>query len=106
MKFVVHTTESPPAAATEDLKAAKTAFGFLPNLLGVMAEAPIALKAYLDFTELLGKASFDGCAPAPRNSAIRSSDIRPRELTTSITKERKATIRRNPLVRFMFGYEK
>ena len=57
MTFVVHTTESAPAAAREHLKAAERAFGFLPNLLGVMAEAPIALKAYLDFTELLGKAS-------------------------------------------------
>ena len=35
------------------------AFGFVPNLLGVMAEAPIALSAYIDLTGLLGKASLN-----------------------------------------------
>ena len=29
----------------------------MPNLLGVIAEAPIALTAYIDLTDLLGKAS-------------------------------------------------
>ena len=35
------------------------AFGFVPNLLGVTAEAPIALSAYIDLTGLLGEASLN-----------------------------------------------
>ena len=58
MKFTVHTTDTAPEAARQDPSAAEKAFGFLPNLLGVLAEAPIALRAYLDLTDLLSKASF------------------------------------------------
>jgi uncharacterized peroxidase-related enzyme len=59
MRFVVHTAESASPEAREDLKSAQRAFGFVPNLLGVMAEAPIALKAYMNLTDLLGKASLN-----------------------------------------------
>jgi hypothetical protein len=38
VKFLVHTTETAPAIAREDLIAAEKAFGFVPNLLGVFAE--------------------------------------------------------------------
>jgi uncharacterized peroxidase-related enzyme len=57
MKFTVHTAPTAPAEAGEYLKAAERAFGFVPNLLGVLAEAPIALEAYMELTELLGKSS-------------------------------------------------
>jgi len=45
MKFVVHTTETAPSASREDLETAGKLFGFIPNLLGVLAAAPIALEA-------------------------------------------------------------
>jgi hypothetical protein len=45
MKFVVHTTKTAPEASREDLRTAERVFGFLPNLPGVLAEAPIALRA-------------------------------------------------------------
>lgn len=57
MKFTVYTAQTAPVAAMEHLRAAERAFGFVPNLLGVLAEAPIALRAYMDLTELLGKSS-------------------------------------------------
>lgn len=57
MKFTIHTLETAPEASKQDLRAAQKANGFIPNLLGVLAEAPIALKAYLHLTELLGKSS-------------------------------------------------
>lgn len=57
MKFTIHTLETAPEASKQDLRAAQKAIGFIPNLLGVLAESPIALKAYLDLTELLGKSS-------------------------------------------------
>jgi hypothetical protein len=62
MNFTVHTTETAPDAARETLKAAEKSMGFLPNLLGVLAEAPIALKAYIDLTDLLDESSLSPVA--------------------------------------------
>ena len=52
MKFVVHTTETAPPASREDLETAEKLFGFVPNLLGVLAAAPIALEAYIILTKI------------------------------------------------------
>lgn len=38
MKFVVHTAETAPVSARQDLKAAERICGFVPNLLAVLAE--------------------------------------------------------------------
>lgn len=54
MKFVVPTAT---ASARQDLTAAGRILGFVPNLLAVLAEAPIALRAYINLTELLGDGS-------------------------------------------------
>lgn len=62
MNFTVYNTETAPAAAKESLKAAENSMGFLPNLLGTLAEAPIALKAYLDLTDLLEQSSLSPIA--------------------------------------------
>lgn len=40
------------------LTGAEQKFGFVPNLLGIMAEAPATLEAYLNLGDLLGKTSF------------------------------------------------
>jgi AhpD family alkylhydroperoxidase len=53
-----HTRERLPASARGSEKRANT-FGFVPNLLAVIAEAPIALTAYIDLTDLPGKASLN-----------------------------------------------
>jgi hypothetical protein len=52
MKFTVHTAATAPAEAGEHLRATEKAFGFVPNLLGVLAEFPVALLAYIDLTEI------------------------------------------------------
>lgn len=46
MAYPVHTLETAPAATRDILSGARRAYGFLPNLLGVMAEAPALLKGY------------------------------------------------------------
>ena len=56
--FSVHNQQTAPAAAQTSLAGAESAFGFLPNLLGVFAESPAALKAYLTLGELFGSTSF------------------------------------------------
>ena len=45
-QFKIHTIESAPEAAQEALKAVKNANGFIPNLIGVLANAPTALETY------------------------------------------------------------
>lgn len=57
MSYPVHTQESAPAAAQETLASAKKAYGFLPNLLAVMAEAPALLKAYRTVGDLFEQTS-------------------------------------------------
>lgn len=46
MAFTVHTTETAPEASKPILEGAAAKYGFTPNLLGVLAESPSALKAY------------------------------------------------------------
>lgn len=46
-RLPIHTAESAPAGARETLQHAEALFGFLPNLLGKLANAPAALDAYL-----------------------------------------------------------
>ena len=45
-KFQIHTIETAPEAAKEVLTAVKNANGFIPNLIGVLANAPTALETY------------------------------------------------------------
>lgn len=60
--FTIHTIDSAPAAARETLEAAKKKFGFLPNLLGELAAAPVALKAYVLLNELVSESSLSPVA--------------------------------------------
>ncbi|MBW6475829.1 MAG: carboxymuconolactone decarboxylase family protein [Chromatiales bacterium] len=45
--FPVHTLDSAPNAAKPSLQAAAAAFGFVPNIIGVMAASPALAEAYL-----------------------------------------------------------
>ena len=53
--FRVHTQESASAAARETLSQVKAAFGFVPYLIGVMAESPPLAEAYLTLSGLFDK---------------------------------------------------
>ncbi len=56
--FPVHTIESAPEGSKPLLEGAQAKFGFVPNLVGVMAESPVALKAYMTLAGLVGETSF------------------------------------------------
>lgn len=45
-RLPIHTVQSAPEAARERVQAALDANGFLPNLIGVLANAPVALETY------------------------------------------------------------
>lgn len=55
--FQVHDAESAPEGGKEAIDAAKQAFGFTPNLIGVMSEAPALAKAYLSVGQHFGETS-------------------------------------------------
>lgn len=58
MSYPVHTAQSAPPAARDILATVQRSYGFVPNLLAVMAEAPALLKAYTTLSQILDEASF------------------------------------------------
>lgn len=58
-KFTVHNLDSAPDQATSLLKDSQASFGMIPNLHGVMAEAPTVLDAYKKLHELALATSFN-----------------------------------------------
>ena len=56
--YQVHTKETAPPQSADMLANAEKAFGFIPNLLGVMAESPLMLKAYLALGKIFDESSF------------------------------------------------
>ena len=56
-QFTRHTSESAPAASKPLLEGAQKAFGFTPNLLATMAEAPAALEGYMTLASIFDKSS-------------------------------------------------
>ena len=55
--FKVHNLDSPSADATQVLERAQATFGMVPNLIGILAEAPSAANAYLDLHEAFAASS-------------------------------------------------
>ncbi len=57
-QFNVHSKETAPTESAELLATAEKAYGFIPNLLGVMAESPATIKAYLTIGKIFDESSF------------------------------------------------
>ena len=53
--FKTYSIETAPAAAKPFLEGAKRAYGFEPNLLGTMAEAPALLEGYMTLSGIFDK---------------------------------------------------
>ena len=54
-KFTTHTVDSAPEASKPLLENIEKAFGFVPNLMGNMAEAPAILEAYMTLSGIFKK---------------------------------------------------
>lgn len=50
--FPLHTMDSAPTAAKDLLEKTQQNFGFIPNLIGVMASSPAVTEAYLSVAEI------------------------------------------------------
>lgn len=53
--FATHTIETAPEGSKPLLEGAKSAFGFVPNLLATMAEAPAMLEGYMTLAGIFDK---------------------------------------------------
>ncbi|MCH8137602.1 MAG: carboxymuconolactone decarboxylase family protein [Proteobacteria bacterium] len=65
--FSIHGEQTAPEASRPILEGAKAKYGFLPNLLGGLAEAPAALEAYVTLSDIFDKTSL---TPAERQVVI------------------------------------
>ena len=54
----IHAPETAPEAARPLLENSRKRFGFSPNILGALAESPVALEGYLSLAGLFAKSSF------------------------------------------------
>ncbi len=57
-QFDIHTKETASTESAELLAAAEKAYGFIPNLLAVMAESPATIKAYMTIGQLFDESTF------------------------------------------------
>ena len=57
-KFSTYSLETAPDKSKDVLEAVNKAYGFVPNLMGTMAEAPALAEAYLAVGKLFAKTSF------------------------------------------------
>ncbi len=67
--FSVHNQETAPEASRSSLAAAQGKFGFVPNLIGMLAESPAAAAGYLGIGEAFDTTSF---SPAERQVVLLS----------------------------------
>lgn len=58
MTYNIHTETTAPESARPILTQVKGKFGFVPNLLGTMADAPALLKSYLTLADIFDSTSF------------------------------------------------
>ena len=57
-QFTVHTKQTAPANSVPVLESVEKAYGFIPNLMGVLANSPAAVKAYLSLGGIFDESSF------------------------------------------------
>ncbi len=55
--FTFHTIANTEGERKELLQGIEKGYGYIPNLFGYMAEAPVTVQAYMQMNELLGKSS-------------------------------------------------
>ncbi len=68
-EFKVHTVDTAPEQSVAFLQGAQQAFGFVPNLIGVLAESPAVVEAYLTLSKIFDKSSL---SPVERQVAVLS----------------------------------
>lgn len=57
-EFTIHSVDTAPEGSRETLEQVENTFGMVPNLLGILANAPAAVQAYTQATGILQDSSF------------------------------------------------
>lgn len=57
-EFRIHSVDTAPEGSRETLEQVEKTFGMVPNLLGILANAPAAVQAYSQVTGILQDSSF------------------------------------------------
>ncbi len=70
--FTFYTKDSASEQAKPLLEGIEKGYGFIPNLFGYMAEAPVMIQAYLALNDLISKTSL---TPAQQQVALLSVSI-------------------------------
>ncbi len=70
--FTLHTVETAPDAAKDQLAAIEKGWKFIPNLHRTLAESPVTLKAYDTLFDLVSKSSF---TPAEQQVAYLAINV-------------------------------
>src|SRR6056297_1179355 len=58
-EFPVHTPQDAPADAADFMRDLEKGYGFVPNLAGVMAEAPPLMKGYFTLSQLFDQTTLN-----------------------------------------------
>lgn len=58
MSYKIHDVDSAPEGAKPLLEKAASSFGFIPNILGIMAESPALLESYMTLSGIFEKTDF------------------------------------------------
>lgn len=72
MTYKLHTEETAPESARPILTQVKGKFGFVPNLLATMADAPALLKGYLALADIFDSTSF---SPTERQIVLLATSL-------------------------------
>jgi len=70
MSYSINTLDTAPAAARDFLTGINKTFGFVPNIMGVMSDAPPLVKAYGMMSQMFDETSF---SPTERMVVILAS---------------------------------
>ena len=57
-QFTIHTKETAPKESLEILETTEKAYGFIPNLVAVLAESPAGVKGYRTLMDIFDESSF------------------------------------------------
>ena len=57
-EFEIYSEENHPEKSADVITKAKAAYGFVPNLMGALSEAPAVAQAYMDLAAAIGNSSF------------------------------------------------
>ena len=57
-QFTIHTKETAPEQSLEILETTEKAYGFIPNLVAVLAESPAGVKGYRTLMDIFDESSF------------------------------------------------